>query len=55
MLAVGYGTDQEAGDYFIVKNSWGTEWGDKGYVLIGANAKNGNVCGILSQASYPIE
>jgi C1A family cysteine protease len=53
VLAVGYGTDATAGDYFIVKNSWGASWGDQGYVKIGANAKNGNVCGILSAASIP--
>jgi hypothetical protein len=29
MLLVGY-----AGNYFIVKNSWGTSWGDKGYCYI---------------------
>jgi len=55
VLAVGYGTDSKAGDYFIVKNSWGASWGDHGYVKIGANAQNGNVCGILSAASYPTE
>ena len=53
VLAVGYGTDATAGDYFIVKNSWGASWGDKGYVMIAANTKNGNVCGILSAASQP--
>ena len=55
VLAVGYGTEPDAGDYFIVKNSWGAEWGNQGYVNIGANDKNGNVCGILSQPSIPTE
>ena len=51
VLAVGYGTDATAGDYFIVKNSWGASWGDQGYIKIGAGIDN--VCGILSAASYP--
>jgi cathepsin L len=53
VLAVGYGTDATAGDYFIVKNSWAASWGDQGYVKIGAGSSN--VCGILSMASYPTE
>lgn len=52
VLAVGYGVDNGV-EYFLVKNSWGTSWGESGYVRIGASAKN--VCGILSDASYPIE
>ena len=50
VLAVGYGTENGV-DYFLVKNSWGAGWGDKGFVKIGTN----NVCGILLAASYPTE
>ncbi|CDW82799.1 cathepsin l [Stylonychia lemnae] len=50
VLAVGYGTDGGV-PYFIVKNSWGPDWGDQGYVKIAAT--NDNICGILSQPSYP--
>lgn len=50
VTAVGYGTEGST-DYFLVRNSWGASWGDHGYVKIGASSSN--VCGILSQPSYP--
>jgi len=52
VLAVGYGT-LDGTDFFLVKNSWGASWGDKGYVRIAAS--DSNVCGILSDPSYPTE
>lgn len=52
VLAVGYGTESGQ-EYFLVKNSWGAGWGVNGYVKIGASSSN--ICGILSQPSYPTE
>ena len=51
VLAVGYGKDDTFGEYFKVKNEWGTVWGEDGYARIAAT--DDNVCGIMLGPSYP--
>ena len=46
VLVVGYGDD-----YWLIKNSWGTRWGMEGYFMI---QMANNMCGIETQASYPV-
>jgi len=50
VLVVGYGTDATAGAYWIVKNSWGANWGMNGYFLL---KKGSNMCGVAQQTAYP--
>lgn len=49
---VGYGTSDDGTDYWIVRNSWGANWGENGYFRV--KRSNENLCGLLSWASYPI-
>ena len=44
VLIVGYGTQDDV-DYWTVKNSWGTEWGESGYYRM---VRGSNHCGIAN-------
>jgi len=50
VLAVGL-TSQGGQPAYIVKNSWGTDWGEQGYIRVQANS---GACGAAQMASYPI-
>lgn len=54
VLLIGYGTDQNL-DYWIVKNSWGENWGENGYIRLLRNIDdNRGLCGISMTPSRPL-
>jgi cathepsin L len=56
LILIGYNYDPPSGLYYwIGKNSWGTAWGDAGYVYFLMSTTDGDpgVCGINTWSIYP--
>ncbi|KAJ3689074.1 hypothetical protein LUZ61_018239 [Rhynchospora tenuis] len=54
VLVVGYGPCSTGTAYWIVKNSWGTSWGESGYIRMQRYiASTSGPCGIAMEPSYP--
>jgi len=54
VAAVGYGVDSETGKKFYkIRNSWGGDWGEFGYVRFERRDSGEGMCGVTNAASYP--
>ncbi|XP_016437926.2 senescence-specific cysteine protease SAG39 [Nicotiana tabacum] len=52
VTAIGYGTDEQGQNYWLLKNSWGTSWGENGFMRIIRGT--GGHCDITKLSSYPV-
>jgi len=52
-LVVGYGTEGST-PYWILKNSWGTSWGENGYIRLKRGTSGPGQCGVAVADFYPI-
>ncbi|MDA0712734.1 MAG: C1 family peptidase [bacterium] len=57
ILVTGWGHDEQSGlDFWLVKNSWSTTWGEHGYIRLSRNSSDvtgPGMCGIAMKASVP--
>ena len=52
VLVVGYDTTGSS-PYWKVKNSWGSTWGESGYIRLGMATSGSGICGMYTEPSYP--
>ncbi|KAJ1253510.1 hypothetical protein BS78_06G030900 [Paspalum vaginatum] len=56
IAAIGYGVESDGTKYWILKNSWGTTWGEKGFLRMEKDISDKwGMCGLAMKPSYPTE
>ena len=55
MVAVGYGvSDDTHTEYAILRNQWGKEWGEDGYIRVELVDDNEGVCGLYLDNTFTL-
>merc|ERR1719246_24817 len=52
VLLVGYGSENGQ-EYYLMKNSWGTSWGEAGYMKMAIIGNGPGICGCQMQGNFP--
>lgn len=53
VVAVGYDSTDDGTDFWIVRNSWGTRWGDNGHIYL-EKGSTSSACAACSLTSFPV-
>jgi cathepsin L len=54
VLMVGWGVDAASGlEYWNVKNSWGADWGNQGYIWLAITTDGNGTCGCQMEPAFP--
>jgi C1A family cysteine protease len=54
IATVGYGVSENGTKFWVMKNSWGTSWGEDGFIRMERDiADEQGLCGLAMQPSYP--